>query len=241
MKPILFILLLSASWLGAQDLSDPVRLVNDHRVNLQPLFHWWTNASAISATNTARTNAEPVSLPPRPLAAWVRVVSNQLTNTGFAWLAHAAIQEIPGGPFTNQVIVLRHGPFEEKKRFDRAAQDFQQAGDALLVASNQYVQSMEITTEFDQKANLYQEMYALDPWQHSRLGDVAAAYRQSADKAYRQALNASQRVEQLNQQRVELHQITQGRDNLEVDTFALRTREQYRGLPVYEMGLRFGR
>ncbi|HNQ72967.1 MAG TPA: hypothetical protein PKN95_05125 [Verrucomicrobiota bacterium] len=241
MKPILLILLLAVGGLRAQDFSDPVRLVNDHRVSLQPLFNWWTNAGAILATNAARTNVAPLPLPPRPLTAWVRVVSHQLTNTGFAWLARAAIQETPDGPFTEQLIALRHGPFEETKRFDRAVRHFQQAGDALLVASNQYVQKMEITAQFDQKANLYQEMYALDPWQHHRLGDAAVAYRQAADQAYRQALNAAQRVEQLNQQRIELHQITQGRDAMEVDTFALRTGEKYRGLPVYEMGLRFGR
>jgi hypothetical protein len=240
MKVILLIFLfVGGAW--AQDLSDPARMVNGQRVNLQPLFHWWTNTTALNATNATRTNGNQVAVPPRPLTAWVRVASNQLTNTGFVWLAHAYIQETPDGPVTNQLIVLRHGPFEEKKRFDQVVNDYKMTSTNLLVASNSYVKNAEKTAAFDQKADLYLEMYEIDPWQHYRLGYAADAYRQAANQTQQKATTAARQMEQFDAKRAELQKITQDRETLEVDSFALRTTERYRGLPVYDMGLRFGR
>lgn len=240
MKTILLIFLsLGGAW--AQDLSEPARIVNGQRVNLQPLFHWWTNVTAIVATNASRTNGDLVAIPPRPLKAWVRIASNQLTNSGFAWMANAYIQEIPDGPVTNQWVVLRHGPFEEKKRFDQVVNDYKATTTNLLVASNTYVKNAEKTAAFDQKAELYQEMYEIDPWQHYRLGYAADAYRQAANQTGEKAATAARQMEHFDAKRAELQKITQDKESLEVDTFALRMAERYRGLPVYDMGFRFGR
>lgn len=226
---------------GAQDLSDPIRLVRDQRVNLQPLFHWWTNATAIIETNAQLPETEQVELPPRPLSAWVRIVSNELTNNGFAWFARAHIQEVPYGPVTNQMIVLHHGPFEEKKAFDRAVQNLNRTTERLLVSSNQFVTHHERATTLHQKADLYEEMYVLDPKHHLNLGRAAMAYRDAATYAQRNANAAAQRYHQLEDRRIEIHRFTQGRDALTVDTFALRTGATYQQLPIYDIGLMFGR
>lgn len=225
----------------AQDFTDPIRLVNEQRVSLQPLFHWWTNATTIITNNAGLPEAQRQPLPVRPLRAWVRVVSNEITNTGFAWLARAYLQETPDGPFTNQTIVLRHGPFEEKKALDRAVGTYHRATENLLVNSNEFVAQIERATVLHQKADLYQEMYQLDPDRHLNLGNAANVYRNAALQAQRRANTSARRINELNDQRVEIYKFTQGRETLTVDNFALRTGETYQGLPIYEMGLRFGR
>ncbi len=226
---------------GAQDFRDPFRIVNAQRVNLYPLNYWWTNTAGLNASNAALPEEQQVPVPVRPLRDWVRLVSNEMTNTGFAWIVQAYIQETPDGPFTNQTIVLRHGPFEEKKALDRAAYQYNQATENLLVSSNTYATSMERATALNRKADLYQEMYAIDPWQHHNLGHAAATYRNAAFQAQRQANTAVRRINQLEEQRAELYQVTQGRETLTVDTFALRMKETYQNLPVFDIGLRFGR
>jgi hypothetical protein len=240
MKTFIFVLLLAIGAV-AQDFSDPTRLVNDQRVNLQPLFQWWSNAVALASTNAGQTNGEMPALPPRPLSAWVRLVSNELTNTGFAWIARVHLQTSPDAPFEEKLVMLRHGPFEEKKRFDLAVTNYAQATESLQVASNAYVAKADRAAALSRKADQYQEMYAFNPWQHWRLGDAADAYREAAIVAHNEAVAIARRMNQLENQRVEQQKTIQGRDMLVVDSFAMPTGETYRGLPVYEMGLRFGR
>ncbi|GEM_PF-1776294 len=233
-------LLISATVFG-QDLKDPIRLVQGQRVNLQPLFHWWTNATSIVESNKLLSEEEQIELPPRPLQAWVRIISNELTNNGFAWFARAQIQEVPYGPATNQLIVLQHGPFEEKKALDRAVQNYDRTTERLLVTSNQYVAQMERATAWNQKANLYEEMYSIDPGRHINLGRAAVVYRDAATRAQREANAAARRYNQLEDRRIEIYRFTQGRERLTVDTFALRTGGTYQNLPIYDIGLMFGR
>jgi hypothetical protein len=239
-KTVLPVLLLNLP-VEAQDFKDPIRIVNAQRVNLYPLFHWWTNTAAINATNATLPAEQQVPQPVRPLRAWVRVISNEITNTGFAWIAQAGIQETPDGPVTNQTIVLRHGPFEEKKALDRAVGHYNQTTENLLVTSNAYVASMDRATALHQKADLYQEMYEIDPCRHLNLGHAANVYRSAAFQAQRHANQSARRINQLDEQRTEIYKLTQGRETLTVDTFALRLSETYQNLPVFEIGLLFGR
>lgn len=240
MKTALLILLLAAGAF-AQELKDPIRIVNAQRVNLQPLFTWWTNAAMTSATNASKPEEQRQPLPERPLRAWVRITSSELTNTGFAWIARAQIQEIPDGPVTEQIVVLRHGPFEEKKILDRAVANYNQATESRETASNIHSASLERAAAFNHRANLYSEMYYIDPHRNWNFGYAADDYYRAASRARRDANNAAQRMNQLEARRAELSKITQGRSTLTVDTFALRTAETYQGLLVLDIGLRFGR
>jgi len=234
-------LLLVITSATAQDFKDPIRTIHEQRVHLHPLFIWWTNAAALNASNASLPEAERQPLPERPLRAWVRITSTELTNTGFTWLARVDIQKTPDGPISNQLVVLRHGPFEEKKALDQAVAHYNSATESQLTASNVQSANLEREAALRSKASLYQEMYNLDPHRHYHLGLAADTYRRAAIEARHAAGVASNRVKQLEASRAELFQITQGRHTLMVDTFALRTGETYQGLPVFEMGLRYGR
>jgi hypothetical protein len=223
----------------AQEMTEPNRVVGVRAVSLQPLFDWWTQAAALSASNHALPKEEQVPLPDRPLKHWVRLTALAVTNTGFAHLATVQIQHVPNGLQTNQTVVLRHGPFVEKKKVDDAAQET-----AELVKSQKY--QLEQAEYYDSRAEalrarayLYHEMYAAGgSYVHSRLADD---YYAAAARARRQANLARERASNMEARLLQLDKITHGQTTFVIDNFAMATGETYQGLPVYSLGLRFGR
>ncbi len=239
MKTIALLLLLSLPAFS-QDLGDPVRTVGVTRVYLQPLFTWWTNAAAIVETNKNLSLKKKLPLPERPMKHWVRLTTESgLTNNGFAWFAKVRLQEIPGGPTTNKLVVLRHGPFEEKKQFDQTVSQYKKVSAAQAHTSQVSESQSERAAQLNQRANLYSDMGNIAP--RSGFRTAAADYRQAARQADHAAGEAMIRSQILAHEQEQLAKATQGRSTLKVDTFAMFTGEIYQGLPVYEFGLLFGR
>jgi hypothetical protein len=223
----------------AQEMTDPHRVVGVRAVSLQPLFDWWTHAASLSASNRNLLPEDQLPIPDRPLKHWVRLTTLAVTNTGFAHLATVQIQHVPEGRQTNQTVVLRHGPFVEKKKVDDAAQET-----AELVKAQQYqLEQAEYYESRSQalraRAYLYHEIFAAGGSHvHSRLADD---YYAAAARATRQANLARDRVANLESRLLQLDKITLGRTTFVIDNFAMATGEMYQGLPVYSLGLRYGR
>jgi hypothetical protein len=223
----------------AQEMTEPNRVVGIRAVSLQPLFDWWTQVASLSASNASLPPEERLPIPDRPLKHWVRLTTLAVTNTGFAHLATVQIQHVPDGLQTNQTVVLRHGPFVEKKKVDDAAQET-----ADLVKSQKY--QLEQAEYYESRAEalkarayLYHEMYAAGgSYVHSRLADD---YYAAAARARRQANLARDRASNIESRLLHLDKITQGQTTFVIDNFAMATGEIYQGLPVYSLGLRYGR
>jgi hypothetical protein len=223
----------------AQEMTEPNRVVGVRAVSLQPLFDWWTQAASLIASNSALPKEEQTPIPDRPLKHWVRLTTLAVTNTGFAHLATVQIQHVPDGLQTNQTVVLRHGPFVEKKKVDDAAQET-----AELVKSQKY--QMDQAEYYESRAEalktrayLYHEMYAAGgSYVHSRLADD---YYAAAARATHQANLARDRANNMELRLLQLDKITLGRPTFVIDNFAMATGEMYQGLPVYSLGLRYGR
>ena len=73
--------LVAASAFG-QRFNEPVRMVNNRRVDLKPLLSWWTNVSAIHQANETRAETNQIPVPPRPLSAWSLITTDRMTNAG---------------------------------------------------------------------------------------------------------------------------------------------------------------
>jgi hypothetical protein len=236
-------LALALSWSGfnviAQELTEPTRIVGGRPVSLQPLFHWWTNTTAIMASNSTRTVEEQIPVPDRPLKHWVRLVTAHVTNNGFANFADVEIQHVPNGPVSRHTVVLQHGPFEEKKRVDAAAQEYANLGparNAELERAETYAARAQAQQD---RARLYHEIFAAGGSHvHARLADD---YYAAAARSRRQANLARERAENMISRLHHLEKITGGDAAFIVDNFAMATGEMYRALPVYSLGLRFGR
>jgi hypothetical protein len=223
----------------SQEMTEPNRVVGVRAVSLQPLFDWWIHAASLITSNSTLPKEEQTPIPDRPLKHWVRLTTLAVTNTGFAQLATVQIQHVPDGLQTNQTVVLRHGPFVEKKKVDDAAQET-----ADLVKSQKY--QLEQAEYYESRAKalkarayLYHEMYAAGgSYVHSRLADD---YYAAAARATRQANLARDRASNMEARLLQLDKITQGQTTFVIDNFAMATGEMYQGLPVYSLGLRFGR
>jgi hypothetical protein len=239
MKTILVVLSLTIT-AAAQDLSEPQRSVAARPVNLTPLFQWWTNATAIVATNAELPIKKKLPLPERPLKHWVRITTQgPITNNGFAWFAEIRVQEIPGGPSVNKTVVLRSGPFEEKKQFDStvAQLDNTIAAKRSAQAAQRAHENRADTLFAQADASHFVGNVFSDGNYHSQARSLA----QQSRAASAQAAQAGQRAANLDRQRAELLQATRGRRTLALDNFAMNSGLKYNGLEVYEIGLRYGR
>jgi hypothetical protein len=100
-------------------------------VDLQPLFAWWTFASAttnipldITVVDAAKLDAVSNTwfhLPTRPLADWFRISANEdsITIVGNMWKVDAIVEPAPM-MFKRQVIYLRNPPTKEIHDFKQA-------------------------------------------------------------------------------------------------------------------------
>ena len=63
----------------ANPLKGPRRAINQYIVDLNPLFHWWTNRAG-----------------ERPLDAWVHITGRNVGTNSWGWVLHAHIEEDHG-------------------------------------------------------------------------------------------------------------------------------------------------
>jgi hypothetical protein len=241
MKTILTILICAVViTTPAQDMNDEFRTVSARRISLKPVFSWWTNATAIIATNKSLPIKKKIPLPERPLKHWVRVTTDgAITNNGFAWFARVSVQEKPDDTEKFQWVVLRHGPFEEKKKLDSAVAAFDDATSAREYQTRSANNHRERADYLATKRDVYQNFANHVPGYG--FGADAAHYRKQARIAQNNADAAQSRADFQAARQGQLFKITQGRSILKVDTFAMPTGEKYKGLLVYEFGLPFGR
>jgi hypothetical protein len=224
---------------SAQTFSDPARVINNQRVDLQPLINWWTNVVSVEKQNRRLKKDQRLPVPERPLTSWVRVTTDRITNSGLVWIAEVQIQETPEGKTEKQTVVIKHAPLAGKQQFDSAVVGQREAADAQSHAEAVKEYQSDRASQAASYRNSYNEMHTVAP--SFGFHDQATQYGKVADDAKRQAKSAEQRAESARCEQARLGAITQGRTKFHLDTFALKTGELYNGIPVYDLGLAFGR
>lgn len=236
---IVLLLCLCATTVFGQRHNEPVRLINNRRVDLKPLLIWWTNVAAIHQLNAERPETNQISIPKRPLTAWALITTERMTNAGLVWIAEVEKRQAPGDPPERELVVLEHVPLSGKQTFDRAAARDAVAEKELGVAESARETHRQRAEYFQARANTFFEFDYMAPGhgfleEGARLGDVARNEQQRAEAAGR-------RETDLRNERDQLSTVTEGRTQFMLEAFALKTPRKHLGLPVYDVGLPFGR
>jgi len=238
MRIILLLCLFATSAIG-QRFNEPVRMITNRRVDLKPLLSWWTNVVAINHANESRAETNQIPIPPRPLSAWSLITTDRMTNAGLVWLAEIEIRQTPDDPPVRELAVLEHVPLSGKQTFDRAATRDAHAEKELGVAESAKEIHRKRAAEYRERANTFFEFDYMAPG-HGFV-DEGVRLGNAAQREKDRATAAEQRESDLRTEREKLSAITEGRTEFMLEAFALKTTRKHLGLPVYDVGLPFGR
>jgi hypothetical protein len=238
MKLVLLLCLLTTTAL-AQRFNEPIRLINNQRVDVRPLITWWTNVVALNEANATRPETNQLPIPPRPLTAWALITTERMTNSGLVWIADVGIWERPESAPVQKLVVLEHVPLSGKQVFDRAATRDSQAQQELAAAESAKETHRQRAELHRARANTYYEFDYVAPG-HGFF-DEGVRHANAAQQEENRANAAERRESELRTEREQLNQITEGRSQFRLEAFALKTDRTRNGLPVYDVGLPFGR
>jgi hypothetical protein len=238
MRIILLLCLFATSVFG-QRFNEPVRMINNRRVDLTPLLTWWTNVIAINQTNETRAETNQVPVPPRPLTAWSLIFTDRMTNAGLVWICEIQVIHRPDDTPVRELAVLEHVPLSGKQTFDRAAARDATAEKELSAAESAKDLHERRAAQYGHRANTFFEFDYMAPG-HGFF-DEGVRLSDAAQREKNKALAAEQRSGDLRTEREKLSAITEGRTQFALEAFALKTTRKHLGLPVYDVGLPFGR
>lgn len=238
MRVILLLCLVATSALG-QRFNEPVRMINNRRVDLKPLLSWWTNVIAIHQANENRAETNQIPVPPRPLSAWSLISTDRMTNAGLVWIAEIEVRQSPTGSPVTELAVLEHVPLSGKQTFDRAAARDVVAEKELSATESAKELHEKKADQYGQRANTFFEFDHMAPG-HGFF-DEGVRLSNAADREKNRAAAAERRGTDLRSEREKLSTVTEGRAQFMLEAFALKTTRKHLGLPVYDVGLPFGR
>ena len=214
-------------------------MVNNRRVDLAPLLTWWTNVVAINQTNETRVETNQIPIPPRPLTAWSLIFTDRMTNAGLVWLCEIEVRQNPGDAPVRELAVLEHVPLSGKQTFDRAVARDTTAEKELGAAESAKEHHEKRAEQYGQRANTFFEFDNMAPG-HGFF-DEGVRLSDAAQREKKRAATAAQRSDDWRSEREKLTTITEGRTQFMLEAFALKTTRKHLGLPVYDVGLPFGR
>ena len=196
----------------ANPLKSPKRAIDSHIVDLQPLFHWWTNRAG-----------------QRPLEAWVHVAGRIVGTNSWGWVLHAHVEDT--GRTNNGVaeagnIILKNPPRYEQAEFEglkariKVLLTERDAGAAQVADAHRHVKAVT-----DQQKGSRQH--------HTiRLARESTKWKETEKAAQEQLKAIDKEIGEIN---TKLSGFPD-RETYSVDCFALRPSEKVNGLPVYDHG-----
>jgi len=214
-------------------------MINNRRVDLKPLLTWWTNVIAINQANETRAETNQIPVPARPLTAWSLIFTDRMTNAGLVWICEIQILQTPDDTPMRELVVLEHVPLSGKQTFDRAAARDASAEKELSAAESAKELHEKRADQYGQRANTFFEFDNMAPG-HGFF-DEGVRFSDAAQREKKKAVAAEQRSGDLRSEREKLSTITEGRTQFMLEAFALKTTRKHLGLPVYDVGLPFGR
>jgi hypothetical protein len=197
----------------ANPLKGPKRAIDSYIVDLQPLFHWWTNRAGS-----------------RPLEAWVHITGRIVGTNSWGWVLHAHVED--AGRSNNTVaepgkIILKNPPrgdqaeFEALKARMKVLLAERDAGAAQVADAHKHVKAVT-----DQQKGSRQH--------HTiRLARESAKWKETEKAAQEQLKPIDKEIAEIN---TKLSGFPD-RETYSVDCFALRPSEKVNGLPVYDHGI----
>jgi hypothetical protein len=221
----------------------PLRNVGTARVDLQPLFNWWTNTAGHKDQVERMTSSEKKSgvpvLPARPMTAWVRLNGRVEGAAASGWIVNATVEATPGVR-TQERIVVRHPPVREKQQFEGLTRQIAQLAATIKRAELVESNKNEATNPYDDRAYIMSSMASVgggNEWKEAANDDMrrANAIRAQANTANQAAAAAA--AQQRSAVEGQRSKIASAGDEYRLDYFGMRTGESLNGLPVYDLGV----
>jgi hypothetical protein len=216
--------LVSFQQLPANPLKSPRRLINNHSVDLNPLFKWWTNQSGA-----------------RPLTAWVRITGTVVATNSWGWVIEGKAQGATGHSSTRDAaepaakesgkILLLHPPLQEMVEFEKLKSGLQ------TLNTNRQELVREGTQTKTQAQAITKEQKTL-----GRNNPQARALSQEAKQLNQASEQAKSQVKLLDRQIQPLKDKLATYANSEhyvVDCFALDMGREAQNMAVYDHGTVF--
>ncbi len=202
----------------ASPLKSPKRAINQFTVDLQPLFHWWTNRAG-----------------ERPMEARAHVTGSIVGTNSSGWILNAHIEETgranAGAPERSASkdtvkVILKNPPradraeFENQKARMKVLLEERGAGAAHVADAHRHVKAVT-----DQQKGSRQH--------HTiRLAQESAKWKAAENAAVEQRKPIDKEIAEIN---TKLSAFPD-HEKYAVDCFALRPSEKISGLPVYDHG-----
>ncbi len=202
----------------ASPLKSPKRAINQYIIDLQPLFHWWTNRAG-----------------DRPLEGWVHITGQIVGTNSWGWVLKAHVDEAvhakgdaTGGSAIKEGdhIILKNPPRAEQMEFESL-----KARRKVLLA--------ERDTGAAQVADAHKHLKAVTDQQKGsrqhhtiRLARESTKWKETEKSAQEQLKPIDKEIAEIN---TKLSTFPD-REKYAVDCFALRPSEKLNGLPVYDHG-----
>ncbi len=165
--------LIAASPLQGGPLRDPKRVVSDHTVDLNPLFHYWTN-----------------HVGPRPLTAWAHVTGSVVGTNGLTWVVEA---HVAGGASNEgggqHRVLLRHPPLQDRAEFEQLAARLKALNDQRSAITGQQSKVKQQAKALNSQPNrvAHREARVLNAAAKSAQPDVTAIDKQIQDVKHKLA------------------------------------------------------
>jgi len=197
----------------ANPLKSPKRAIDSYIVDLQPLFHWWTN----------RTGN-------RPLEAWVHITGRIVGTNSWGWVLQAHFED--AGRTNNGVaeggnIILKNPPRSDQAEFEglkarmKVLLTERDAGAAQVTDAHKHVKAVT-----DQQKGSRQH--------HTiRLARESTKWKETEKSAQEQLKGIDKEIAETNTK----FSTFPDRETYAVDCFALRPSDKIKGLPVYDHGM----
>ena len=203
----------------ANPLKCPKRAINPYIVDLQPLFHWWTNRAGS-----------------RPLEAWVHITGQIVGTNSWGWVLKAHVDEAvhakgeATGRSSSQEggnIILKNPPRYEQAEFEtlkarmKVLLTERDAGAAQVADAHKHV----IAIADQQKGSRQHHTI--------RLARESTKWKEAEKAAQEQLKSIDKEIAEIN---TKLSTFPD-REKYAVDCFALRPNEKISGMPVYDHGM----
>ena len=197
----------------ANPLKSPKRAIDSYIVDLQPLFHWWTNRAGN-----------------RPLEAWVHVTGQIVGTNSWGWVLHARIED--AGRTNNGLAEKRDIILKSPPRSDQA--EFEGLKARMKVLLTERDASAAQVTEAHKHAKAVTDQQKGSRQHHTiRLARESTKWKETEKTAQEQLKAIDKEIAEVN---TNLSGFP-NRETYAVDCFALRPSEKINGLPVYDHGM----
>ncbi len=212
--------LILAAWpVSATPIKDPHRWLDAEKVDLVPLFHWWTKHAG-----------------DRPLTYWVHVTGSIIQTNTWGWLLDAHLENSPArdkkvsADVKNTVrIILKNPPLRKLAEFQGLV-----ARQHSLNSQREVLSSRAI--EAGERAQALSAQQKADHRAHVRSAQSVTVeykkWRQIEKQAQEQLKEVDQKIKDL---KLKLAAFPDSESYI-VDCFALDTGQRFNGIPVFDHG-----